>query len=248
VPRFLLTLQYRGTRYAGWQTQTNATGIQQVIEAALSDVNRRPTKIEASGRTDAGVHAYAQRAHVDIDSVIPPRGLILALNDRLPDDIRVMAAIIVADDFHARFSARRKTYRYRIWNDTTRDVFHAETHAWVPGPLDMNAMSEAIKALVGEHDFQTFTVSDPEVSSTVRTIEAVSIGRRGKVVTFEVTANGFLRYMMRRIAGLLIEIGRGRLPPDSVALALEPTFAEARWTAPANGLVLYDVTYADERR
>lgn len=246
MTRYLLTIQYRGTRYAGWQTQTNAIGVQQVIEGAISEMLNEAARLEGSGRTDAGVHALAQRAHVDLARDIPARGLVFGLNDRLPDDIRITDATIVAPDFHARFSAKRKTYLYRIWNDEIRDVFHDETYAFIPAPLDVTAMSEAAAAVVGEHDFKSFTVADPEVSSTVRSVGGIAVARRGKVVEITITADGFLRYMVRRIAGLLIEIGRGKLPTDSVRLALGPTFAEARWTAPANGLLLHHVTYADE--
>lgn len=246
VPRYLLTIQYRGTRYAGWQTQTNAIGVQQVIESAIGEMLNEAARVEGSGRTDSGVHALAQRAHVDLERSIEPRGLIFGINDRLPDDIRITDAKIVASDFHARFSAKQKTYVYRIWNHEIRDVFHDETHAFIPSPLDAAAMAEGAKQLVGEHDFKSFTVADPEVSSTVRVVDLAAVGRRGNVITLTMAANGFLRFMVRRIAGLLIEIGRGKLPPESVGLALEPSFAEARWTAPANGLVLYRVTYAED--
>jgi tRNA pseudouridine38-40 synthase len=235
IMRLLFTLQYLGTRYAGWQTQTNATGVQQVFETALSKIFGTPLHVEGAGRTDAGVHARAQRAHADVPFEIPPRGLILGLNDMLPHDIRVTAVERVDDDFHCRFAAKAKTYRYQIWNAAVADVFAQETHAHVASALDAARMHEAARVLEGEHDFRAFTVASPEVKTTVRTIASIAVERDGDAIAIVVTADGFLRAMVRRIAGSLIEVGRGSL--DAVS------FDEARWTAPAKGLVLWEVRY-----
>jgi tRNA pseudouridine38-40 synthase len=234
--RTLLTIQYLGTRYGGWQLQNNAVSVQGVIEEALAKIFGAPVRVHGAGRTDAGVHALAQKAHVDVPFEIPPRGLILGMNQLLPPDVRVLRVEAVADDFHARFSARAKTYEYRIWNAEVADVFAAETHAHVARALDVPAMHAAAQQLAGTHDFAAFTVTDPEVSSTVRTIASIAVEREGDVVRLTVTADGFLRYMVRRIAGSLIEVGRGKLAPDTL-------FEEARWTAPARGLVLRDIRY-----
>jgi tRNA pseudouridine38-40 synthase len=234
--RFLFTLQYLGTRYAGWQMQANATGVQSVFETALSAVFETPVRSEGAGRTDSGVHARAQRAHADVPFDIDPRGLRMGLNNLLPADIRVTAVESVADDFHCRFAAKQKTYCYRIWNGAVADVFTAETHAHVAQPLDAEAMHEAAQALVGTHDFLPFTVAEPEVSSTTRTIERIGVARDGDAITVTVTADGFLRYMVRRIAGSLIEIGRGKLEAGAI-------WTEARWTAPAKGLTLWEIRY-----
>jgi len=233
--RILFTLQYLGTRYAGWQTQANAVGVQQVFEAVLSRLFGAPIRVEGAGRTDAGVHARAQRAHADVPFEIPTRGLILGINDLLPHDIRVTAAEGVADDFHCRFAAKAKTYRYQIWNAPVSDVFAFETHAHVAQALDAAQMQRAARDLVSEHDFRAFTVASPEVATTVRTIASSDVVREGDAVVVTVTADGFLRNMVRRIAGTLIEVGRGSL--DAVS------FDEARWTAPAKGLVLWEVRY-----
>ncbi|MCU1348271.1 MAG: tRNA pseudouridine synthase [Acidobacteria bacterium] len=235
--RLLLTLQYLGTRYAGWQRQTNAVGVQQVVEGALTALYGSEVRIEGAGRTDSGVHALAQRAHADVPFAIPSRGVLQGVNQRLPHDIRVTNVEEVADDFHCRFTARRKTYSYRIWNAAIEDVFRQETHAFVPGPLDAGTMEAAAQQLAGTHDFLPFTVASPEVSSTVRTVEAISVVREGDRVTITVTADGFLRYMVRRIAGSLIEIGRGKLDPERL-------WEVARWTAPAKGLVLVGIAYS----
>jgi tRNA pseudouridine38-40 synthase len=234
--RVLLTVQYLGTRYGGWQMQENATSIQQVIEETLAKIFTRGVRIHGAGRTDAGVHAFAQRAHFDAPFDIPPRGLILGMNQLLPPDVRVTRAEIAADDFHARFSAKSKTYEYRIWNAEVADVFAAETHAHVAKKLDDAAMHGAAQQLVGTHDFAAFTVADPEVASTVRTIAAIAVIRDGDAIHITVTADGFLRSMVRRIAGSLIEVGRGKLTPEAM-------WHEARWTAPAKGLVLREIRY-----
>jgi tRNA pseudouridine38-40 synthase len=248
--RVLLTLQYLGTRYAGWQTQANATGVQQVVEAALTRLYGGEIRIEGAGRTDAGVHAAAQRAHFDAPFEIPPRGLVLGLNNILPHDIRISGAETVPDTFHCRFDAKQKTYAYNVWNAEAMDVFRWETHAHMAQPLDEVRMARVARDLLGTHDFKAFTVLAPEVSSTVRTIHECTVVRGGDedaagahTVTIRVTADGFLRYMVRRIAGSLIEIGRGKLDPGALLRALEPTFAEARWTAPAKGLVLERIGY-----
>lgn len=234
--RFLLTVQYLGSRYAGWQTQANAVGVQQVIEEALSKMFAAPLRIEGAGRTDSGVHARAQRAHVDVPREIDERGLTLGVNNLLPHDIRIVAAEPVADDFHCRFRAKQKTYVYQIWNAPVADVFASETHAHVATPLDDSLMHAALQPLLGEHDFAIFTVASPEVSSTVRTISRAEVTRDGERVLITIAADGFLRYMVRRIAGSLIEIGRGRLAPGEI-------LTEARWTAPAKGLILESVKY-----
>jgi tRNA pseudouridine38-40 synthase len=234
--RILLTLQYLGSRYAGWQAQANAVGIQQVVEAAVGTLSGSPVRLHSAGRTDAGVHAFAQTAHVDLDVAIPERGLVRGLNQLLPADIRITAARQVADDFHARFSATGKTYEYRIWNAEVADVFAAETHAHVAQPLDEGLMQATAQKLAGRHDFALFTVADPEVSSTVRTIESIQVERDGAVVRMTASADGFLRFMVRRIAGSLIEIGRGKVGAETL-------WNEARWTAPAKGLVLREVRY-----
>lgn len=234
--RVLLTLQYLGTRYGGWQSQTNALSVQQVVEEALAKTFGEALRVHGAGRTDAGVHAFAQRAHVDVPFAIPPRGLVLGLNQILPADVRVTRAEEVPDDFHARFSARSKTYEYRMWNAEVAEVFASETHAHVARPLDAAKMHDAAQALIGTHDFKAFTVVDPEVQSTVRTITELRVARDGERVILTASADGFLRYMVRRIAGSLIEIGRGKLAPAAI-------FTEARWTAPAKGLVLKEVAY-----
>jgi tRNA pseudouridine38-40 synthase len=243
MPRVLFTIEYLGTRFSGWQRQANAPSIQQHVEEALESLYKEAVTIEGAGRTDAGVHALAQRAHADVPFHIPERGLVLGLNTLLPDDIRIKTVHEVADDFHCRFHAKTKTYLYQIWNGSTVSVFHKETHAFVPRTLNVSAMNDAAQAIAGRHDFRAFTVPEPEVTSTWRTVSSIEVTDRRPRVQIRVSANGFLRYMVRRIAGLLIQIGTGAMPISAVRDALEPTFAESRWTAPSNGLVLETVVY-----
>ena len=234
--RLLFTLQYLGTRYAGWQMQANAIGVQSVLEEVLARLFGAPVRVEGAGRTDSGVHARAQRAHADVPFEIEPRGLRMGINDLLPHDIRVTAIESVAGDFHCRFAAKSKTYLYRIWNGAVADVFTYATHAHVAQPLDAARMHAAAQALVGTHDFAPFTVIAPEVSSTTRTIERIDVVGDGDAIAVTVTADGFLRYMVRRIAGSLIEIGRGKLDAGAI-------WTEARWTAAAKGLTLWEIRY-----
>jgi tRNA pseudouridine38-40 synthase len=268
--RLLLTLQYLGTRYAGWQAQTNARAIQTVVEEALGKMYGTFVRIEGAGRTDSGVHALAQHAHFDAPFAIPALGFVRGMNDLLPHDIRITAVKEVDEAFHCRFAAKKKTYAYRIWNAEVLDVFAWETYAHVAQPLDAALMHETAQALVGTHDFRSFTVLEPEVSSTVRTIESCFVHRAScfgeesptelrstkhearstsrdalstSPLIIRLSADGFLRFMVRRIAGSLIEIGRGKIAPESLRRALEPSFEEARWTAPAKGLVLEEIRY-----
>jgi len=243
VSRVLFTIQYLGTRYAGWQAQANALSVQQVVEEALGQIFHEPLRVHGAGRTDAGVHALAQRAHADVPFEIPPRGLLLGINQLLPQDVRVTHTESVADDFHARFAAKSKTYEYRIWNAELADVFASETHAHVAQKLDAARMQEAAQRITGTHDFRAFTVAEPEVESTTRTIESIDVARDANAIRITVTADGFLRSMVRRIAGSLIEIGRGRLDAEALARSIEPSFEAARWTAPAKGLVLKEIRY-----
>jgi tRNA pseudouridine38-40 synthase len=217
--------------------------VQQVVEAALGKVFQTPIRIEGASRTDSGVHAAAQHAHADVPFEIAPRGLIRGLNDLLPADIRVLDIEQVADDFQCRHRAKSKTYVYRIWNAEVADVFTAETHAHVAQPLDAALMHRTAQVLIDQHDFRAFTVAAPEVSSTTRTISSIGVERAGEVVRITVSADGFLRYMVRRIAGSLIEIGRGKIEATALARSLEPDFESARWTAPAKGLTLIAIRY-----
>lgn len=241
--RLLFTVQYLGTRYSGWQIQANAPSVQQVLEDAFSKLYGASVAVAGAGRTDAGVHAEAQRAHIDAPFAVPSRGLLFGINNLLPPDIRVTAVEEVEPTLHSRFQAKTKTYVYRIWNGEVEDVFAHETHAHVGQPLDAAAMDAGVQHLLGEHDFRAFTVAEPEVSSTVRTVTHASVTRHGARIEITLSADGFLRYMVRRVAGMLIEVGRRKLEPDAVRRSLEPAFEPSRWTAPAKGLTLLRIDY-----
>lgn len=243
MQRFLLTLQYLGTNYAGWQRQENALSIQEVCEEALSRMCGEPIVLHAAGRTDAGVHARAQMAHCDIPIRISGYGLTRGFNQHLPNDIRVVDAQPVDPDFHARFLARGKSYTYRILNREAPDVFLLPTHTHIHRELDIELMQEALRPAVGEHDFKAFTVANPQVSETIRNLSRAELEREGDRILIHFEGDGFLRFMIRRIVGALLEAGSGKLGADAVSRSLAPRFAECRWTAPPQGLTLEQVRY-----
>lgn len=241
--RVLLSIQYDGSGYSGWQAQDNGKTIQAEIEKALGLICRTDVRVTGAGRTDAGVHAGDQKAHCDIPDGFPPDRLLAGLNGVLPKEIRVRAAEEKDRDFHARHHATGKTYCYRIWNDPIEDVFLSRTHTHIPWPLDVERMRTALRAVVGEHDFRAFTVASPEVATTRREIFEARIETTGTSMRINLHGSGFLRFMVRRIVGSLIEIGLGRMDEAKMQASLEPTFEQARWTAAANGLTLERVHY-----
>ena len=244
--RFRLTIAYDGTAYAGWQVQPGNLTVQEVLEARLEAVVGHPCKIHGSGRTDQGVHAVGQVAHVDLETRMPPRALRLALNARLPGDIRIIGGRVVNPCFHARRSAVAKEYRYCIWNDDLMPPHRRLYALHVRRPLDLAAMQAAAEMFVGEHDFAAF-IANPNraVESTVRTVMACSFQRRGKRIEFRVRGSGFLYRQVRSMVGLLLRIGQGAEPPGAVAQLLAgraPRTARVP-SAPPQGLFLWRVWY-----
>ena len=239
-----LTLAYDGTDFVGWQRQENGESIQGLIESALSDIDGAPVTLHGAGRTDAGVHALAQAASARIASPIPDAQLTRALNAHLPAAIRVTRVETMPDDFHARFSAVSKSYEYRIWNGPVVPPF-VRLYAWhILEPLDTAAMREATHAIVGEHDFASFRGAGGMNHSTVRTIRRAAWATEGEALTFHIGGTGFLRYMVRSLAGTLVEIGRGARPVDDMArLLTAPDRSAAGRTAPPHGLFLVQVDY-----
>jgi tRNA pseudouridine38-40 synthase len=244
MPNVKLTLQYDGTDYNGWQIQPNGRTIQGELTRALSLLDQRHVTVYGAGRTDAGVHAEGQVANFRLERDFDLRELRDGLNGNLDRDLRVVDAEIVPDSFHARASAKVKTYRYRIW---TADVVSPFVRRYVHhfrGELDVAAMRSAAADLIGEHDFRAFTVTAADTEGSVRTIKRLDIVEGKDTLEVVVAANGFLRYMVRAIAGTLIDVGRGRLPVVSVAQALATLDRnEAGPTAPACGLTLLRVDY-----
>jgi tRNA pseudouridine38-40 synthase len=243
-----LTIEYDGSAYHGWQRQANAPTVQQAMEEALAGVVGHPVTLTASGRTDAGVHALGQVANFYTRSTIPADRLPLALNAALPPDIAVQAAADVPLDFHARYAATGKTYRYTVLRCSARPAVERRTVAWLRRDLDLAAMRAAAALFVGTHDFAAFRTEAEEGDNSVRTVTRCGLEARpdhgGERIEITVSANGFLYNMVRSIVGTLLVIGRGKWPPERVAeLLAAPDRARAGPTAPARGLCLMEVRY-----
>lgn len=255
MPHFRLTVAYDGTGFVGWQRQASGVSIQGLLEDALSALDGRDVTVMGAGRTDAGVHAVGQAAGVTIVRDIDAASLVRAINARLPETVRVTGAVEVSPTFHARFNARTKTYRYRIWNAEVMSPFE-RAYAWhVASPaLDLAAMAAGAALLVGRHDFAAYQAAGAETHTTERTVldsrftsdeprhgpDAESAG----LLAYEIRGTGFLRHMVRNIVGSLVEVGRGRRPPDWIGEVLASRErARAGPTAPAEGLCLVSVDY-----
>ena len=242
--RYLLTVAYDGTAYCGWQAQKNGPSVQETLETALSRLLGVFTRVTGASRTDAGVHALGQRAHFDAATGIPAEKLPFALNTMLPPDVRVTGGLQVPDELHARFSVERKTYTYRIHNAPHASALYRNLTAHVPVALDDRLMHAAAQALVGTHDFAAFCAAGGSARTTVRTLHSVDVRREGERVTLTVCGNAFLYNMVRIIAGTLIDIGHGKLPPDCLQKALvSRDRLDLGVTAPACGLELTRIEY-----
>jgi len=239
-----LTIEYDGSAYAGWQVQPNGTAVEEVIRTAVAGITGEPdVKLFGSGRTDAGVHAIGQVANFKTNTEIPAENLVHAINTKLPDDIAVVDAEDVPDDFHARYSAKSKTYRYSILNRPVRSPLLRRETCLVRERLDVAAMSKAARALVGERDFAAFQ-SKPDGKPSVRTITWAGIEADGPRIDILVSGSGFLYNMVRAIAGTLIAVGMGKRTPESVAdLIASRDRSAAGPTAPPQGLCLVSVAY-----
>jgi tRNA pseudouridine38-40 synthase len=242
-----LTLQYDGTNYLGWQRQSGSPAtIQAIVEKILSGILQENVRVTAAGRTDTGVHARQQIANFKTHNPMSLRELQHGLNALLPEDIKVAAMGIAPPDFHSRFSAQEKTYQYSILNRAHADVFaRHHVYHYAVAKLDISRMRAAARLLTGRHDFTSFkTTGTSRGKSNVRTIKRISISRKGSNITIQVTGEGFLYKMVRGVVGTLIEIGRGKLPVDSVRAMLRArNRACAGPTAPASGLCLLRVKY-----
>jgi tRNA pseudouridine38-40 synthase len=251
--KFKLTIAYDGTHYAGWQVQKSGVGVQQRVEEALAKLFPGVGRIHSSSRTDTGVHALGMVAHVEIQKSVfrmPATKLALAINAHLPEDIRVMSAGRCAANFHARFDAVGKQYRYFIWNHVAMNPL-LRHQAWqVPRTLDLPAMRSAAKLFLGKHDFKSFAgTRNYEMESTVRRLSRCEIRRNGPLLTFIIEGDGFLYKMCRGIVGTLAQVGQGKIAADEIKGILAGKDRRlAGMTAPACGLVLWKVFYKGKHR
>lgn len=242
--RIAVGVEYDGTAYAGWQSQSTADSIQAQLERALGEVANHPIDVVCAGRTDAGVHALCQVAHFDATAVRSSRGWVLGANTHLPDDIALLWAIPVPEDFHARYSATARSYRYVILNRGTRSALARLRACLVHRALDVAAMHAAGQFLVGEHDFTSFRSAECQSRTPVRRVESVKVTRDGEFVIIDVTANAFLHHMVRNFAGALLGVGLGETAPEWIQelLGLRDR-TRSGVTAPPQGLYLRAVTY-----
>ena len=245
MPRYRLTIEYAGTRYSGWQIQKNAKTVQGELHRALESLlGRAPFETYGSGRTDAGVHALGQVAHVDTAATFPPATLVARLNETLPADINILDAERVSPRFHARHSAVSRTYVYQI--STRRTAFAKPFVWWVRDALDVARMQAAADALRGFGDFRAFTDDDPDEKSTRVLLEDIRVIDQDPLILIRVTGSHFLWKMVRRIVGILVEAGRGHMTPAEVGRLLQSeSELPARLTAPASGLFLESVVYQE---
>ena len=240
----LIKIEYEGTNYCGWQVQNNGISIQQKIEEALFDVTGETIRINGSGRTDAGVHALGQTASFVTSCTIPAENISKSLNPRLPSDISIVSSEEVPVDFHARFSAKGKTYRYLIFNRQQRSPFW-ENKAYRYGKtINVPEMQKAAAQFIGTHDFRAFMASGSSVENTVRAIEQLSVVRERELISLEIMGNGFLYNMVRIIAGTLLECGTGKRTPGEIpGIVSGLDRKRAGRTLPGYGLYLVKVLY-----
>ena len=246
MKRVGLVVAYDGTNYSGWQIQPNGITIQGVLNDALSDLLGEKIEIMGASRTDAGVHAMGNVAVFDTDTRIPGEKISYALNQRLPEDIRIQLSEEVEPDFHPRYCDSEKTYEYRILNRKFQVPTERLYSYFYHYKLDVDKMREATSYLIGRHDFASFCGTGAQVKSTVRTITGIDVWRDGDIVTIRVKGEGFLYNMVRIIAGTLIQVGNGQYPPERVKKILDACDRSVSGpTAPAHGLTLIGIEFFD---
>ena len=252
MARYKLTIEFAGSKYSGWQKQKNARTVQGELERAIGELTREKNfEFMGSGRTDAGVHALRQVAHLDVRKTLPAESLRRGVNDALPADIHVLAVDTVPHRFHARHGAVARSYLYQV--SRRRSAFAKPFVWWVKEPLDLDRMKDAAARFTGMHDFQAFSDDDPDEKSTDVLVDEVTIGEEGDLILVRVGGSHFIWKMVRRMVGVLVEVGKGQLDPDDVMslLAGNPRKglpAPATLTAPASGLFLERVFYDGDQR
>ena len=242
--RVALAVEYDGTPYCGWQSQTSQCGVQDFLEKAIQDIAEHAVRIHAAGRTDTGVHGLAQIVHFDTDAIRPGSAWVRGVNAFLPESIRVLWAKVVDDEFHARFSAQQRRYQYLLVNAAVAPAINATKAGWYHLPLNINAMQLAIAHLQGEHDFSAFRASECQAKSPVKNLQIATVVQHGEYIIFEFAANAFLQHQVRNMVGALIYVGNGKYAPEFIQQLLAqkdrtlspPTFSP-------NGLYLAGVQY-----
>ncbi len=246
MTRIALGLEYDGAQFCGWQIQDGARSVQACVEQALSRVADHPVRVTCAGRTDAGVHAMGQVAHFDTGAARAPRAWVFGANTYLPHDVSVLWAQPVSDEFHARFSATARHYRYVILNRAVRPALGHTRASWCYRPLDVARMSQGAQYLIGEHDFSAYRAVACQAGHARRTVQRLQIARHGEFVVLEISANAFLHHMVRNIAGVLMEIGSGAREPVWAREVLDSRDRTVGGiTAPPQGLTLTAVDYPE---
>ena len=244
--RLKLMTAYDGAPFAGWQSQSHGNTVQDHLERAFQRITGEAARVHGAGRTDAGVHALAQCTHIDVlDKFLPPARWVEALNALLPPAIRILRCGYVSDDFHARLSAKEKTYRYRIWTARVLPPFEYRRAWHIARPLDLKTLNSAAKYFIGTHDFANFAANrgQPE-KSTIRTIHSVRVRQKGPCLTIEFDGDGFLYKMVRLMVGALVKCALGKMRIEEISARLKSTdLGSRRFAAPAEGLFLVRVRY-----
>jgi len=242
--RIALGLEYEGSGFCGWQSQASGCAVQDALEAALAEVADSPTRVVCAGRTDAGVHALGQVVHFDTDAVRPDTAWVRGVNAHLPASIAVRWAQPVSNDFHARFSALGRRYRYLLLNRAERPGLMARRVGWFHRPLDAEAMACAARLVLGEHDFSAFRAVECQAKSPVKTLRRADVMRHGELLVFDFEASAFLHHMVRNLVGALVYVGKGAHPPEWLGELLEGRDrARAAPTFEACGLYFAGVDY-----
>jgi len=245
--RIALGLEYDGSPFNGWQSQPDGNTVQDTLQSALSQIAGERIAVVAAGRTDTGVHALEQIVHFDTGVERPLTAWVRGVNALLPESIAVLWAHPVPDEFHARFSAHGRSYRYQLINRATRSAIHAGKVGWFHAPLDISVMRLAAQHLLGEHDFSAFRAAECQAKSPVKNLQQLDIRKQGDLFVFELSANAFLHHMVRNIVGCLIYVGKGKYPPEWLAEVVSsrnrslaaPTFAP-------DGLYLQRIKYEEK--
>lgn len=245
--RIALGVEYNGVTFCGWQSQTEGCGVQDALESAIKNIAEHEVRIHAAGRTDTGVHALMQVVHFDTETMRPDSAWVRGVNAFLPTSVRVHWSKQVDDEFHARFSAKQRSYQYLLLNQPTAPAINADKAGWYHLPLDIQAMQAAIAYLQGEHDFSAFRASDCQASSPIRNLVEAKITAQNEFIIFNFSANAFLQHQVRNMVGALVYVGKSKYPPEFIKILLEnkdrtlspPTFSPS-------GLYLTGVAY-DEK-